>query len=462
MIQSKNLTPPRRINRRRFLTKAANLTTAAIFPYVVSSSALGKAGAVAPSNRLTAACIGVGDQGTWVMRDFLSEKDVHVAAVCDVKAGTLEAARDRVNEHYQADGCATYSDFRELLARDDIDIVSIATPDHWHVPIALAAAKAGKHIYLEKPLGLSLAQDQALRDAVHRYETIFQFGTQQRSSSQFRLACELARNGRIGKLHTVNVWAPGSVPGGSAKPVPVPEGLDYDRWLGPATFTPYTENKCSPDGTKKTWWFISDYTLGFISGWGVHPLDIAVWGGGPELTGPVEVEGTAEFSTEGICDTATDWDVIFTYSSGVKIRYTAVPIENNADAVYNNKAWEHRYGRTTSHGTVFEGTEGWVHVDRHGINAHPRMLLDSPIKPDELHLCRSYNHVRNLLDCVKTGAQTVCPIDEAVRADTLCHLSDIAIRLSRKLKWDPAAECFINDQQANRMLKRAMRSPWHL
>lgn len=451
------------LNRRRFLKEATRFAASAVaFPYVIPSSALGKAGSIAPSNRIAVGCIGVGDQGTWVMLDFLAQNDVQVMAVCDVKTDTLQAAQNRVNEHYQSAGCAAYRDFRELLARDDIDVVSIATPDHWHVPIALAAARAGKDIYLEKPMGLSLAQDQDLRDAVHRYGTIFQFGTQQRSSEQFRFACELVRNGRIGKLHTINVWAPGSVPGGPANPVPPPPELDYDMWLGPAPYTPYTQNKCSPEFTKKTWWFISDYTLGFISGWGVHPLDIALWGAGPRLGGPVVIEGTAAFHTKGICDTATDWDISFNYADAITMRYIAVPIENNGQAVYENKAWEHRYGRTTSHGTAFEGTEGWVHVDRNGINASPKKLLNSALGPDEVHLHKSDNHVRNLLDCVKSRTQTLCPVDDAVRADILCHLSEIVIRLGRKLEWDTQKECFIDDDTANRMLTRAMRTPWRL
>ncbi len=451
------------LNRRQFLKKATGIASVAVsFPYIVRSSSLGGVGAVAPGNRIVVGCIGVGAQGGWVMYNFLTQTDARVAAVCDVKTNMLEAARTRVDEHYGSAGCTSYHDFRELLARDDIDLVLIATPDHWHVPIAIAAARAGKDMYLEKPMGLSLAEDQALRNTLNHHQRIFQFGTQQRSDAQFHRACELVRNGRIGKLHTINVWAPASVPGGPNEPAPVPPGLDYDMWLGPAPYAPYTEYRCSADGTKKTWWFISDYALGFIGGWGVHPLDIALWGGGKELAGPVEIQGTGSFSTEGVCDTATDWDITFEYTSGVKMHYTAVPIENNADVVDRNSAYGHRYGATTSHGTAFEGSEGWVHVDRRGINAHPKKILDSYIRPDEIHLPRSKNHVRNLLDCVKARAKTICPVDEAVRADIVCHLSDIAIRLERKLKWDPKTELFVNNDTANRLLKRAMRSPWHL
>lgn len=441
---------PREINRRQFLRRTTGVAVGAIsYPYVVSSSALGKAGSVAASNRITVGCVGVGPRGTAVMRNFLGQEDARVVAVCDVKSHVRQAARNIVNEHYQSDGCAAYNDFRELIGRDDIDVVLAATPDHWHVLVALAAVKAGKDVYLEKPMGLSLEQDQALRAAVHRYGRVFQFGTQQRSSRDFRFACELALNGRLGKLHTINVWSPGSGQGGSPKPVPVPEWLDYDMWLGPAPYKPYTKDRCS----NKLWWFISDYAIGFIAGWGIHPVDIALWGGGDKLAGPLEIEGKGVWPTEGVCDTAMNWNVTLKYAGGVTMNFTGSPFPEE---------WRKRYGRTGSHGTAFEGTEGWVHVDRSGINAYPKKLLDTKFGPNEIHLYNSSNHVRNLLDCVKSRAKTVCPIDEAVQGDIICHISDIAIRLEQKLKWDPKKELFINNDAANRRLSRPMQNLWTL
>lgn len=436
----------RSMHRRHFLKHVAG---AAVFPYVVSASALGNAGNVAPSEKITVGCIGVGPQGNGVMGNFLRQKDAQVVAVCDVKSHVLKATQDRVNKHYRSTGCAAYKDFRKLLARDDIDAVLVATPDHWHVLVALAAVRAGKDVYLEKPMGLSLAQDQALRTAVHRHGRVFQFGTQQRSSRNFRFACELALNGRLGKLHSINVWSPGSSQGGDPTPVPVPEWLDYEMWLGPAPYTPYTKDRCS----NKLWWFISDYALGFIAGWGVHPLDIALWGGGDKVACPVEIGGKGVWPTKGICDTAMNWNVVCKYDSGVTMNFTGDP--------YPEK-WKKRYGRTTSHGTAFEGDEGWVHVDRSGINAHPKELLTTELGPNDIHLYESSNHVRNLLDCVKSRAETICPIDAAVQADIICHISDIAIRLEQKLRWDPKTERFINNDTANRRLSRAMRSPWTL
>jgi len=438
------------IDRRRFLKRAAGTAAGAIgFPYIVSSSALGAAGGVAASERITVGCVGVGPQGTGVMGNFLRQKEAQVVAVCDVKTHVLKAARERVNEHYKGTGCDAYKDFREVMARDDIDVVLAATPDHWHVLVALAAVKSGKDVYLEKPMGLSLAQDQALRTAVHRHGRVFQFGTQQRSERNFRFACELAQSGRLGKLHTINVWSPGSSQGGDPKPVPVPEWLDYEMWLGPAPYTPYTKDRCS----NSLWWFISDYALGFIAGWGVHPLDIALWGGGEKVTCPAEIEGKGVWPTEGVADTAMNWKVVCKYDSGVTMNFTGDPYPDE---------WKQRYGRTTSHGTAFEGTDGWVHVDRSGLNAHPKELLETELGPNDVHLYKSDNHVGNLLDCVRSRAETVCNIDVAVQADIICHISDIAIRLEQKLKWDPKTERFVNNEAANRRLSRPIRSPWTL
>ncbi|HUV65642.1 MAG TPA: Gfo/Idh/MocA family oxidoreductase [Sedimentisphaerales bacterium] len=444
------MTKKERINRRQFFGHAAGAAAGAMsFPYIVSSSALGAAGTVAAGERITVGCVGVGPQGTGVMRNFLAQKDAQVVAVCDVKSQVLKARQDLVNKHYQGTGCAAYKDFRELLARDDIDVVLVATPDHWHVLVALAAVRAGKDVYLEKPMGLSLAQDQALRTAVHRHGRIFQFGTQQRSSRNFRFACELALNGRLGDLHTINVWSPGSSQGGDPTPVPVPEWLDYETWLGPAPYTPYTKDRCS----NSLWWFISDYALGFIAGWGIHPIDIAFWGGGKKVTTPLTVEGKGQWPTEGVCDTAMNWSVVLKYDSGLTMNFTGDPFPEE---------WRQRYGRTTSHGTAFEGSEGWVHVDRSGINAHPKELLQTEFGAADVRLPDSNNHVRNLLDCTRTRARTIAHIDDAVQADILCHISDIAIRLAQKLQWDPQAERFVNNDAANRRLSRPMRSPWTL
>lgn len=448
----------RTISRRRFLrTNFAAALAASAFPSIVPSSVFG---ADAPSNRITVGCIGTGPQGRGDMGGFLGQSDARVVAVCDVKKDQLELARKQVNDCYKNQDCATYGDFRELLARKDIDAVLIATPDHWHVPMSVAAAKAGKDIYLEKPMGLTVAEDQLLRKTVQKEKRVFQFGTQQRSSREFHQACELVRNGRIGKLKSINVWAPASHPGGSTVPAPVPEGLDYERWLGPARFTPYTEKKCAADG--KTWWFNSDYAVGFVAGWGVHPLDIALWGHPAMFNGTMEVEGKAIFPKEGACNTSVAWDVNFTFADGVTMAFRGTPNGyNESNALNDFTAWRNRYGKLDGHGTAFEGTDGWVLVSRGSLRTSPETLAQDPIDPKPVSLMKSRNHVRNFLDGVKTRGSTICPIDEAVKADTLCHLSDIATRLERKLKWNPAKEQFIADKDANQRLElRPMRKPW--
>jgi len=439
MIHSNTMT------RRRLLGRASAAVAGAVgFPYVVSSSALGKDGATAPSERITIGCIGVGPQGRADMMGFLKRPGTQVVALCDVKKSALATA-DGAREYISKQkGCSMYGDFRELVARPDIDVVSIASPDHWHVLHALAAVRAGKDVYVEKPLGMSIEQGQTLRQEVHRYDRRFQFGTQQRSSPQFVQACELAINGRIGKLHTIRVSAPAGFPEFPREPkYPIedpPADIDYESWLGPAPWAPYTPKRV----INPHWFHISDYALGYIAGWGIHHIDIAQWGNGTELTGPVEVEGSGLFPTEdALCDTALNWDVDYLYANGVRMSFTSD-------------------GGKNKHGVRFEGSEGWVHVDRTAIDAEPKSLLKEKIRPDEIHLPVSPHHQGNLLEAARTRGPTICPIDVAVRSDAICQLGDIAMRLGRKLNWDPAKELFVNDDEANTKLRRAMRSPWHL
>ena len=442
-----------KMNRRSFLKKSAAATAA---PYIIPSGALGNAHASPASERITIGHIGVGGRGTSLLNETIPLKDAQCVAVCDTFASRREAAAARIEDYYAKErargtyhGCAKYNDFRELLARDDIDAVIIATPDHWHVPLALAAARAGKDMYVEKPLGLSVREGQALRDAVNRYGAVFQYGTQQRSERNFRFACELVRNEKIGKLQRVEAWAPEGGSGGSTKEIPVPEDLDYDLWLGPAPWTPYTEHRCTARGG----YWIYDNSLGFIAGWAVHPLDIAQWGMDADSTGPVEAEGTGTIPTDGLYNTIMTWDVTYRYANGVELRSLSADI---AAPIIE------KYRPPKEHGTTFFGTEGWVSVDRGGIYADPHSLLDLDLGPDETHLYDSNDHRQNLLDCIKTRSETICPIEGAVRVDTLSQLGDIAIRLNRKIDWDSENEEIQGDPEAERMLSRPMRSPWTL
>jgi predicted dehydrogenase len=455
----------RDISRRRFLQQAGATSLAGLaFPAIVPASVRGGAQVVAPGDKVAVALIGAGPQGQGVMKGFLAEADARVVAVCDVKADQRLMARELVDGHYQDRSCATFADFRDVLALPDVDAVIIATPDHWHVLVALAAVRAGKDVYLEKPMGLSVAEDQALRAAVRETGRVFQFGTQQRSSAFFRRACEIVRNGRIGKLRQINVWCIGSVPGGSTEILPVPAGFDYDFWLGPAPFKPHRGDICSADSARKTWWFNSDYALGFVAGWGVHPLDIACWGYPEMMSAPLSVSGTATIPSEGACDTATAWNVDFRFAGGVTMSYRGLPISANVHEVISNaRLWEEKYGRTCDHGTAFEGSEGWVHVDRDHVASEPAELVKENEDAYAVKLPRSTYHAQDFLEAVRARRPAIAPIEDAFQADVLCHLANIATRTGRRLTWDPREERFVGDDGANRLLAgREMRAPWRL
>ena len=431
------------ISRRRFLKKTTHLAAGiAAMPCLVPSSALGADGAVAPSNRIVMGFVGTGGRGGSLLNNFLGLKDAQVAAVCDVKQPARENAKRMVNGRYRTQDCTAYRDFRQLLARDDIDAVTIATTDHWHVLAALTAVRAGKDVYVEKPLGMSVEQGQVLREAVNRYGRVMQFGTQERSSRHTRFACEMVRSGRIGKIRKITVASRYSRTSENCPPMPVPKWLDYDLWLGPAPWVPYTTNRV----INRYWFHISDYALGFIAGCGIHTVDMAQWGNGTDLTGPVEVEGTGEFPADGLCNCALGWNVNLKFANGVTMNFTD--------------------GKRNKLGVLFEGSDGWVFVkETHlggRVDAHPKQMLHKPIGANEVHLPLSDHHQKNFLDCVKTRGKPVAPVEVAVRSDTIVQLSDIAMRLERKLQWDPDAERFVNDPEANRMLSRPMRHPWHL
>jgi len=454
------------VTRRRFL--ASNLQAAlasSMFPAVLPMSVLGRGRTPGPNDRVNVGCIGVGPQGRGVMSGFLSQDGARVVAVCDVAAAHLAEAAQQVDTRYRNSECARYHDYRELLARKDIDVVQIATPDHWHVPIAIAAAKAGKDIYLEKPMGLTVAEDQALRKAVLKNKRVFQFGTQQRSGGEFLRAVEWVRSGRIGKLQRIHVWSPASRPGGPTAPVSVPAGWDFSTWLGPAPEAPCTDGLLAdhPEtGAWKTWWYRYEYALGFIAGWGVHPLDIALWGHPSMLDGPMTVEGRGMFPESGACNTSIAWDVRFAFADGVTMRYQGTPNEwKEANELNDLKEWRDRYGELEGHGTAFEGTDGWICVHRGAVRTNPSSLAEEPRGPEVPGVLRSNHHQRNWVEAVRSRGPTVCPIEDAVQADVLCHLADIATRVNRKLSWDPRRERFEGDVDANRRLElRPMRKPW--
>ncbi len=411
-----------RFTRRSFLKGAAAA------PYVITSAALGTQDTPPASERVALGHIGVGNRGRTLMRGFMRCQGAQCVAVSD-------AYKSR------RDGCAAmikgkaYADFRELLAREDIDAVVVATQDHWHVPIAVAAAKAGKDAYVEKPLGISVEQDLLCGKLFEERKRIFQYGTQQRSSAHCRFGCELVLSGRIGKVHTLEVIAPNGAAGGSTEEVPIPTDLDYETWIGPAPMVPYSADRCNPPGT----YWIYDYSIGYLGGWGAHPLDIMVWGSNADLVGPMEFEGTGEIPSTGLYDTVFNWDVKVKMADGVKM--TFLP---GGDS------------------TKFIGPDGWVQIRRGGIDAEPKSLLQSKIGPDEVHLIESPRQDQNFVDSIKSRQAAVSPVDHAVRSDIISHMSDIAVRTGRKITWDPGKNEIVDDAEASRMLSRPMRSPWTL
>ena len=451
------------MNRRGFLKTTAALGAAATgFPYLVSGRVLGGQGTVPPSEKTVMACIGVGSMGGGHLRSFTGQDDVRMVAVCDLRRKFRERAKQIVDEKYGDSGCRMYHDYRELLARLDIDAVLIATPDHWHALIAIEAAENHKDMYMEKPVDVHVAAAKALRQAVNRYGVVFQFGTQQRSDQGFRFGCELVRNGRIGKLQTIVV---GSVQGAQLanqplQPQPDPGEFDYEMWLGPAPWAPYTFERAASraEGSPGYWMHIHDYGLGCLSGaWGIHHVDIAQWGNNSDDTGPLEIEGAGVIPSDGLCDTPVTWRVEHVYANGVKMihmdsRHTEQEFPQFVTPVLDMKGC----------GILFLGSDGWVIVSRGGIDAGPKSLLQTAFDSSEPRLPVSNNHRRNFLDCVKTRRQPISHIESAVRSDTICHLDDIAIRTGRKLRWDPKAEQFVNDEAANRLLTRPLRSPWRL
>lgn len=429
------------MNRRQFLKSA--LGTAIAAPYIIPASALGKNGFTAPSDRTTIGCIGVGGMGSANMNSFLGIPAAQILAVCDVDTAHRNRARDTVNERYGNKDCATYNDFREVLGRNDIDAVSLAVPDQWHGIIAVAAARAGKDIYGEKPLAYTISEGRAVVDAVQRHGVVWQTGSWQRSQQHFRFGCELVRNGRIGKVHTVRVGLPrgNNIDNRGTQPAPVPEGFDYDMWLGPAPWRPYNPSRCH-------WNFrwISDYSGGQLTDWAGHHCDIANWGMGTEFSAPVEIEGRAVYpaAKDGLFDTPESYYFECKFAEG----FTMIV----ADQKQQPKGM----------GVQFIGEHGWVYVDRSGIDAEPKSLLTSIIGPNEIQLYKSNDHHQNFLDCVRNRALTITPAEVAHHSIMIGHLGVIAMRLGRKVQWDVSRERFVNDFEADRMLSRPMRSPWHL
>jgi len=450
-----------RIPRRRFLQCSAVAAAVAGVPRLVPASAFGA------NNKITVGCIGVGGRGRANMNVFLGLDDCRVVAVCDAYQDRRETAKKRVDANYSDQGCATYADYRELLARNDIDAVMIATQDHWHALIATAAAAAGKDMYCEKPMGVSVAEGRIMLNAIRKHQRVFQAGTWQRAEGKFRQAAALVRNGYIGRLREIQVAAPGRQYqpkyAGPLDPQPAPEGFDWKMWRGPAPEQPYNPGRVAwPD-----WYLIWDYCAGFICNWGVHYLDIAYWGCPALATESFEVECQGVYRKQGLTDNIESWEGTFTFASGLKMTFTDVSSEAQKNT-----------------GTKFIGDQGWVHVSRAGIWAEPAGLLQTRLKPTETNVYqssvpgddiitikkkagdeiafRSFNHGDDFLNCVRSRKDPVSNVDATLVASNLGLIAESAARLKTKLKWDPQKEAFVGNDTANQRLTRPMFNGWKL
>ena len=413
------------VSRRAFLgSAAAGLGLGFATPLILSENVFGA------NEKIVTGHIGVGGRGLGDMGPFRKQ----IGAVCDVDKKHLETALKRALR--ESKGVKTYGDFRKLLEQKDIDAVVIATPDHWHALQTVRACEAGKDVYVEKPMTLMIAEGRKMVKAARRYSRIVQCGSQQRSSSRFRIACELVRSGRIGKVKTVEVgiapvnWKPPPVPDSDPPP-----GLDYNMWIGPAPMRPYN--------TKRVHYlfrFILDYSGGQMTNWGAHYNDIAQWGLGMDNSGPVEVEGEAKFHPKGWYEVPMYFKCTYKYADGTKM-ITAMKQDI---------------------GTRFIGTKGEIFVNRRRLTSKPDGLHKVPLKAGDVHLYDSKNHHQNWLDCIKSRKLPVCDVEIGHRSATVCHLGNVAIRSQSKVRWDPAKEQVIGNPAAARMIDKPYRAPWRL
>ena len=427
------------MNRRDFLKSSGAAIAAIGLPNIIPASAFGA------GNKITLGCIGVGGMGTGNMKNFLGLDDCRVVAVCDAYEDRRQRAKNLVDTKYEDKGCAMIADYRELVARKDIDAVMIAVQDHSHALVATAAAAAGKDMYCEKPLGISVEQGQIILKAIRKHKRVFQAGTWQRSQGKFRQACELVRNGYIGKLQEIEVGSPGPQYqpryAGPMDPEPVPAGFDWAMWRGAAPDKPYNTGRVAwPD-----WYLIWDYCAGFICNWGVHYLDIAHWGCPALAKETCEIECKGVYRKKGFTDNIESWNGMFICASGLKMSFFDIPNEKHEKT-----------------GTKFIGDKGWVHVNRAGIWTEPESLLKVKLKESELHLHKSDHHGDDFLTSIRNRKDPVSSVDATHVASCLGLIAEIAARLDTKLKWDPKKEKFIGNDEANARLSRPMFNGWKL
>jgi predicted dehydrogenase len=426
----------RPITRRGFLKGGAEAVAGALaVPYVLSSAALGGQGATAASERLTMGFIGIGNMGGGHLGEVAGDGRIQIVAISDVKAPVAQWGKKLVEDAYAKSraagsykGVDLYNDFRELLARPDIDCVLIAVPDQWHATCAILAARAGKDIYCEKPLSLTIREAEQMVEAVRRYGRVLQTGSQQRSESNFRFACELVRSGYIGELKKVNVGIGEPSRDKYLPEEPIPAGVDWDRWLGPSPWHPYNSERISGD-YGGGWRQIKDTSGGMTTDWGAHHYDIAQWGMGMDGfgKGPVEIHPP---------DGKDFQHITFKYPNGVIME------KDNAN------------------GILFQGTEGKVEVNRGYLKTWPDSLMKVQLKPGDVHLYESPGHKEDWYRCIRSRQRPICDVEVGASTITTCHLSNIAVWLNRPIRWDPVKRQIVGDEEASRWLDRPKREPY--
>jgi len=440
------------------LKLAAAAGGAVAAPLVVGSSVLGKDGSVAPSERITLGFIGVGMMGQGHLRCCLGYPEVQVLGVCDVDRWRRENARKNAERAYAAGqpggrfrGFAIYHDLRELLARDDIDAVLIATGERWHVPASLLAVRAGKDVYCEKPMSLTIREARVMVDAVRRYGRVFQTGLQQRSTPDFIRACDLVQQGRIGRVKFVYVTFPGTSWDVNLPPEPVPEGLDWDLWLGPAPWRPFNSrfHHYGPPPFVIPWYFCRDFSGGNLTSNTVHAFDVVQWGLGMDGSGPVEIIPP---------ETGDVPCLTYRYANGVILQ-----VDQKLDKKKHHvpEGWNVNTP-IQNFGALFVGEEGWIHIGRQGyFRSYPAEIIER--RPGELERPHPIpDHHHNWFQCIRTRERPACDVEKGCRSVIVSHLGCIAHWTGRALKWDPRKEEFIGDEDANRLRARAKREPWRI
>ena len=425
------------MKRRQFLRRG--LLTAVAGPLVVSPGVLGRDGAVAPSEKITLAAIGLGNRGRSDLSDFIREKDLRCLTVCDCFADRRAMGKEIVDKYYGDSACRATRFHEEALQREDVDAVLIATGDRWHAVMSALAVRAGKDVYCEKPFSLTVGEGRALVELVERYGAVWQCGTQRRSNDSYRFVVDVVRKRMIGRLHTITCSLGGWGGNGMAEPQPRPdpEVFDYDRWLGQAPPLPYSPTRVA------LWRNRWDTGGGVIADMGAHYFDFAQWAHDSELSGPVEYEGSATWPSGGLAEVPFGVHVVARYADGVRLVMTGGAS-----------------GREK--GVRFDGDEGWINLTDDGqIRAQPQSILDARSVP-RVSWAYLGGHVRNFLDCIRSRRRTVSHPELAHRSHTICHAANLCLRLGRKLRWDSAAERFVDDLQANRMLRRSARAPWRV